>query len=115
MSAKAALLLALLLLGGCAKLGLARFAPPGTVKYEDLSRGEPIDPLIKERIAERKAERAAQYPNLSEQPTQTPAGLPEVEREESIEELEKRRDAINADVAAAREAAADERAEAPPQ
>jgi hypothetical protein len=113
MSAKAVILLAPLLLAGCAKLGLERFAPPGTVKYEDLSRGEPIDPEIKKRIAERKAERAPKYPELSEQPSATPEGMEEVDREESIEELEKIRDAIDADVEAARNAAAAEREPTP--
>lgn len=117
MSAKAALFLAGLaaatLLPGCARLGLARFAPPGTIKYEDLAKGEPIDPAIAARIEAVKAERDPAYPDLSEQPQTRPEGMPEIEREEAIEALQRRRDALAAAIAADRAAAAAERPAAP--
>lgn len=56
-------------LPGCSNLDLSRFAPPGIVKYEDIAGDKPQNPVVAERIAERRAEHGAgKFPNLSAAP-----------------------------------------------
>ena len=57
------------LLSGCANSELARFAPPGIIKYEDLAGDKPMNPTVAARIEERKAEPdTGNFPILSETP-----------------------------------------------
>lgn len=100
---------ALLAAPGCANL--ARFAPPGFVKYEDLAGDAPPNPAIEARIAEVKKEQKGDgFPNLSKAPSKTPDAMPAAEREAAMEELRSARERVDADVAAARIAAAADRA-----
>ncbi len=56
-------------LQGCESADLARFAPPGIIKYEDLAGDQPQNPNVAERIAERRAEPdTGVFPNLSRAP-----------------------------------------------
>lgn len=87
-----------LLLGGCAG-GLKQLAPPGILKYEDLAKGEPIDPQIKARIDARQADTAGGYPVLAEQPDYLPEGIAKPERDAMAENLIEERDALNQAVA----------------
>lgn len=96
--------------GGCADLNLARFAPPGIVKYEDIAGDQPANAQIQGRIAERKAAGESRTPNLSEQPQQVPTGAPKAERESLAAEIRAKRAALTAAVEADRQASLDERA-----
>ncbi len=59
----------LVALQGCESGDLARFAPPGIIKYEDKAGDQPPNPAIVDRVAERKNEPdAGGFPNLSEAP-----------------------------------------------
>ena len=54
---------------GCESGDLARFAPPGIVKYEDLAGDQPVNPDVAQRIEERRAEKGAgKFPRLAETP-----------------------------------------------
>lgn len=99
------------MLSGCADLNLARFAPPGFVKYEDIASKKPPNPAIVERVAER-AETPGEYPVLANTPAagDRPEKLAAERRDAMAEFLVQRRDDVAAEVAADRAAAADERA-----
>lgn len=99
---------------GCTQLELARFAPPGIIKYEDLAGDQPQNPAIQERIAERKTEADARYPILSETPGESdrPELPPEAERNAQLEALSAQRDALEIAVNADRAAADAEKSEA---
>lgn len=84
---------AALALPGCAG-GLKRFAPPGIVKYEDLAKGQPVNPAIAARI-DAQADEAGGFPNLSEQPNAAPEGIAGPERTAMEEALLAERDALN--------------------
>ena len=57
------------MVSGCANSELARFAPPGIIKYEDLAGDKPMNPTVAARVEERKAEPdAGDFPILSETP-----------------------------------------------
>ena len=89
--------------GGCANVDLARFAPPGIVKYEDLAGDQPQNPNVAARIAERRAEQGGgEFPRLSETPgaNQRPSPLGQAQV-----------DANKAELTAARETLADAVAE----
>ncbi len=88
---------------------LKRLAPPGILKYEELAGDQPVNPEIKERIAERRREIDQRFPNLSEQPSQRPAEAPLAEREALIEELTAARDGLQAAVEEDRAASGAER------
>ncbi|GJL91365.1 hypothetical protein [Hyphococcus sp.] len=61
--------LAFVALQGCESTDLARFAPPGIIKYEDRAGDQPANPEIVARVAERKADpEAGGFPNLSAAP-----------------------------------------------
>lgn len=97
------------LAGGCADLGLQRFAPPGIIKYEDLAKDQPPNPAIVERVELVKAGSDGRFPNLSEQPQETPTATPPEEREAEMAALRDARDALETAVAAERLASSDER------
>ena len=60
------LIVGALALTGCESGDLARFAPPGIVKYEDLAGDQEVNPAVAARIAERREEKGAgSFPNLS--------------------------------------------------
>jgi hypothetical protein len=88
--------------------GLKRFAPPGIVRYENLSGDQPQNPQIKQRVAERKTESAAKFPNLSQAPQSPPEPMAPDEQDRRRAEILGARDALAQDVAAdAARAAAD--------
>lgn len=76
---------------GCTELELARFAPPGLIKYEDLAGDQPVNPAIAARIENRKTDADAdtEYPVLARTPGEDdrPALRPAAERTAQIEEL----------------------------
>jgi hypothetical protein len=113
MGAKASRLLAAALLAAGCSGGLERLAPPGLVKYEDLAKGEPVDPAIAARMSasERGAEQG--FPNLAAQPGTAPEGIAKPEREAMIDNLLAARDGLAQAVAADRALAADERTASP--
>jgi hypothetical protein len=91
---------------------LKRFAPPGIVKYEDLAKDQPPNPVIAERIEAHKADPGGGFPVLSELPTNLPEGIARPERDAMIGDLLAQRDVLNAAVASDRDLAATERDEA---
>ena len=92
---------------GCSSLELARFAPPGVVKYEDIASEKPPNPAIEAVIEARTESSSKDYPNLSKAPSakDRPRKLSTAQVNYRIDELATARDAINAEVAAARELA----------
>lgn len=92
---------------GCS--GLKRLAPPGILKYEDLERGQPPNPVIQERIATRRASVDQRFPNLSEQPSKRPEEMTEAERQATSAALAGARDALAEAVAQDRAASDSER------
>lgn len=96
---------AVVVAGGCANLHLARFAPPGLIKYEDIAGDQPANPQIQARIAERKAVTKSKTPNLSEQPQKVPTGMSANERTALTTELLGERDRLDAQVEKDRQAA----------
>lgn len=101
--------IAALTAGGCAELGLERFAPPGIVKYEDLAKNQPPNPAIAERVKAVKAESDHKYPKLSAQPQSPPEALPAAERAAEMVALQDAREALDNAVAVERAASTDER------
>lgn len=85
----AAAIAAVFAVTGCTKLQLARFAPPGIIKYEDIASEKPPNPAIQQRVEEFKADSKAQYPVLSQTPGEDdrPEKLSEAERAAKAEEL----------------------------
>jgi hypothetical protein len=86
-------LLAALAAAGCSG-GLKRFAPPGFVKYEDLAQGQPVAPSIAARIDASRSAEAGDFPDLSAQPSEAPAGIAAPERVALGDELEAARVAL---------------------
>ncbi|MEZ5895922.1 MAG: hypothetical protein R3C51_05910 [Parvularculaceae bacterium] len=97
-----------LLLGGCSG-GLKQLAPPGILKYEDLAKGEPVDPQIKARIDAQQSDEASGYPVLADQPDFLPEGIAKPERQAMADNLIEQRNALNDAVAEDRIAASAER------
>ena len=95
---------AALLAGGCSDLQLARFAPPGIVKYEDIASEKPQSPEIQERISGYQDANDPEYPRLAETPSEKdrPKKRPQKRVEAQIAELESARDALESDVETAR-------------
>ena len=85
---------------GCSKLQLARFAPPGIIKYEDIASEKPLNPEIEQMLAERRENTKAEFPILSETPgTADRPSKPGARRlEEREATLAEARDALNANV-----------------
>ena len=99
---------ALAALPGCSNLDLSRFAPPGIVKYEEIAGDKPQNPVVAERIAERRAEHGGgKFPDLSAAPDadDRPAKRRAADMKAEISELAGMRDDLT-------EAAADDRAAA---
>ena len=71
----------LFLTPGCSSNSfLARFAPPGVVKYEDIAGDKPPNPAIEETVREYRADTQSRFPVLSQTPTSNPAPqIPESE------------------------------------
>ncbi len=55
---------------GCSSLELARFAPPGLVKYEDIASEKPPNPAIQEILDAQTVASDAEYPDLSQTPSE---------------------------------------------
>ena len=74
---------------GCTELELARFAPPGLIKYEDLAGDQPVNPAIEARIENRKIDTDAGYPVLARTPGEDdrPVLRPAAERTAQMEDL----------------------------
>lgn len=113
MGAKAYILMvAALAAAGCSSGALKRFAPPGIVKYEELAKDQPPNPVIVQRIEDQKDEPGGGFPNLSEQPAKLPEGIAKPERDAMIADLLIQRDALNAAMEADRAVAGAERLQA---
>ena len=113
MGAKAYILaVAALAAAGCSSNALKRFAPPGIVKYENLAKDQPANPVIVQRIEDRKDAPGGGFPNLSTQPSTLPEGIAKPERDAMTGDLLVRRDALNAAIAEDRSLAEGERIEA---
>jgi predicted lipoprotein len=109
MKVKAFLVLAAVLVAtGCAG-GLKRLAPPGIVKYEDLEKDTPVNPVIAARVEEYKDKEAGGFPKLAEQPQEPPVGIAPPERIAMEEGLIALRTELTASIEADRVAAAAER------
>ena len=89
-------MIALLAASGCSSGALKRFAPPGIVKYEELAKDQPANPVIVQRIEVQKDEPGGGFPNLSEEPTKVPEGIAKPERDAMEADLLRQRDALNA-------------------
>ncbi len=96
---------------GCTQLELARFAPPGFIKYEDLSGDQPPNPAIQQRKEDRKIDADAEYPVLSQTPGEgdRPKILPAQELSARMDELTASREELQSAVDADREAAESEK------
>jgi len=92
---------------GCSSL--KRLAPPGILKYEELAGDQPVNPEIKQRIAERRREIDRRFPDLSAQPSRRPAEASMAERDALAAGLIDARDELQAAVEADRAASDAER------
>lgn len=102
--------MAALAVAGCSG-GLARFAPPGFVKYEDRAKGIPVSPEIAARI-DAQSETGARFPKLSEQPAVKPAAVAPQERAALGDGLDAQRTELLQSIEADRAAAGAERLDA---
>ena len=103
----------LIVLNGCANSQLARFAPPGIVKYEDIASEKPQSEEIKARIEERRAEpNTGKFPVLSETPgvEQRPQSRPPAVVEAQINALDQTAKEIKEEIETQRQLAAEETA-----
>ena len=98
-----------LLLSACATKNLRRFAPPGIIKYEDLAKGEAIDPAIASRAKQVREKKDKSFPKLSEQASVAPKGINAPTRAKMKENLESERQLAASGIEEARSAAALER------
>jgi len=92
--------LSVTLLAGCADMQLARFAPPGIIKYEELAGDQPPNPLIAERIEERVEDSDSPFPVLARTPSQSPQGRTARQRENLTTGLEEKRDRLDVAIGA---------------
>jgi len=79
-----------------------RFAPPGFIKYEDLAKDIPVDPAIQARIDSVAVNKEADYPDLSQTPSEIPKGETKRVRELTVKNLIAVREVIDTDIARAR-------------
>ena len=89
-------------LQGCANSELARFAPPGIIKYEDIAGDKPQNPEVAARIVDRRAEPSAgDFPVLSQTPgpKQRPKKRPAADIKAEKAELITAREQLEAAVA----------------
>lgn len=102
-----AALSAVLLIQGCANSSLARFAPPGFVKYEDIAGEKPPNPVIQESVRNYQQETRGEFPVLSETPSagQPPERPPDAQRDAALQGLVEQRDVFAAELEADRAAA----------
>ena len=98
------LVAAILAGAGCSSLELARFAPPGVVKYEDIASEKPPNPAIQQILDDQQAAADAEYPDLSQAPSKRDRPRKRSSRlvSNQISRLERSRDTINAAVDAER-------------
>jgi len=104
----ASVVLAYAALQGCESGDLARFAPPGIIKYEDKAGDLPPNPEIVDRVAERKTEPGTGgFPNLSTAPGKKdrPEKRKQADIEAEISGLAEERDQVADAVEDDREAA----------
>ncbi|MHA7872355.1 MAG: hypothetical protein ACX939_08400 [Hyphococcus sp.] len=92
---------------------LARFAPPGFVKYEDIASQKPPNPAVEQIIAERRESPEKRFPKLAEQPSERdrPAKRPAEDVKAEIKALADARETLQSDLDAARAAAEADRIE----
>jgi hypothetical protein len=105
-----------LLTVGCSDLQLARFAPPGIVKYEDIASEKPPNPAIQQMIEERREDREKEFPILAETPSKKdrPQKRSAAENDAVIASLEEARNTLNESIEASRARAKTELAESVP-
>ncbi|WP_425408708.1 hypothetical protein [Hyphococcus sp.] len=102
----------LIALCACANSELARFAPPGIVKYEDIAGDQPVNPQVAGRIAERKSEPdTGKFPILAQTPAERPEQRSDAEVELMEEQLLESRENLELGIVEDRAAAAEEAAE----
>lgn len=103
----------ILLIQGCSNSFLARFAPPGVVKYEDIAGDKPTNPAIEETVQEYREDTQARFPVLSRTPTADP--LPEkpgsAVRDAAMNELIESREKLAQELQSDQTAIAADRAE----
>lgn len=104
---------ATLVLSGCSNFDLARLAPPGIIKYEDIAGEKPPNPAIKEAVAARKETADPRFPVLSQTPAAgPPPARPDMARVNAeAAELTETRASLDAGLAEDRAAAKADRAE----
>ena len=91
----------LFLTAGCSGNSfLARFAPPGVVKYEDIAGEKPPNPAIEETVRDYREDPRSRFPVLSRTPTAGPAPeRPDGARRDALKaELIESRDRLAAEV-----------------
>ncbi len=98
---------------GCSSLELARFAPPGFIKYEHIANKKPPNTALQETIAERRKAGKKRFPVLFEEPSteDIPIKRETAEVAADIAVLEAARDELTTAVEASREQAEDDREE----
>lgn len=88
------------LLAGCSEGVLARFAPPGIIKYEDIAGEKPINPAVADAIGQRKEAVDEEFPLIARTPG--PKDVPSKPGQVTIDaissELTAARDDVNAKV-----------------
>ncbi len=89
---------------GCSSLELARFAPPGVVKYEDIASKKPTNPAIQEIVDARTGAADKAYPDLSQAPSEKDRPRKRSSRwvENQMKLLGETRDTVNGEVEAER-------------
>lgn len=90
------------LAGGCANSDLARFAPPGLIKYEEIAGDQPVNPEVAARVAERRSEPdTGKFPKLSETPgaAERPKKKPPAQVDADMAELSDARDRVEDQIA----------------
>lgn len=91
------LMLPICAVSGCADSQLARFAPPGIIKYEDIASEKPANPAITARVEERRADpEAGDFPRLANTPGESdrPDRRPQAELDAEREVLVSARDGV---------------------
>lgn len=104
-------LFAVFSLSACANSDLARFAPPGIIKYEEIAGDQPVNPEVAESIAEYKARPdTGRFPRLAETPDEDdrPEKRPQEEVESEMDELASARETLEEQLAEDRAEAAAE-------
>jgi len=96
-------------LGACSNVDLKRFAPPGIIRYENLAKDQPVNPVVDAKIDEIKSRKRKAFPVLSEKAFDAPDGINAKTRESAEVELIEKRESLEARIADSRTAAAAER------